>query len=60
MKPRKSLDQKKKATVNPKDPQKLRREKLHRELAEGYVANASQARGMADDFSHIDSSDLTP
>jgi hypothetical protein len=28
---------------------------LERELAEGYVANASQARETAEDFIHIDS-----
>lgn len=31
------------------------REKLEKELAEGYVANASQARQTAKDFSNVDS-----
>lgn len=34
---------------------KWRREKLEKELAEGYVANASQARETAEAFSHVDS-----
>jgi metal-responsive CopG/Arc/MetJ family transcriptional regulator len=34
---------------------KLRREELDKELAEGYVANASQARETAEAFSHVDS-----
>jgi mRNA interferase MazF len=32
-----------------------RREELENELAEGYVANASQARETAEAFSHVDS-----
>ena len=31
---------------------RLRREKLERELAEGYQANASQARRMAEEFAY--------
>ena len=34
--------------------QKLEREKLEKELAEGYLANAAQARGAAEDFRHVD------
>ena len=34
---------------------KWRREELDKELAEGYVANASQARETAEAFSHVDS-----
>jgi len=34
---------------------KLRKKELESELAEGYVANASQARQTAKTFSHIDS-----
>ena len=33
---------------------RLRRDKLEKELAEGYIANASQARQTAEDFSHVD------
>ncbi len=33
---------------------KLRRDKLEKELAEGYIANAAQARQTAEDFSHLD------
>lgn len=32
-----------------------RREELDEQLAEGYVANASQAREAAEAFSHVDS-----
>ena len=32
-----------------------RNEELEKELAEGYVANASQARETAEEFSHVDS-----
>ncbi|MFZ0888832.1 MAG: hypothetical protein WA005_10295 [Candidatus Binataceae bacterium] len=34
---------------------KRHREELEKELAEGYVANASQARETAEAFSHVDS-----
>jgi len=34
---------------------KRSREKLEKELAEGYVANASQARQTASEFSNVDS-----
>ncbi len=34
---------------------KCSREKLEKELAEGYMANASQARQTAKDFSNVDS-----
>ena len=34
---------------------KWRREELENELAEGYIANASQARETAEAFSHVDS-----
>ncbi len=34
---------------------KRRREELDKELAEGYIANASQARETAEAFSHVDS-----
>ncbi len=34
---------------------KLRKKELESELAEGYVANASQARQTAKAFSHVDS-----
>jgi metal-responsive CopG/Arc/MetJ family transcriptional regulator len=33
---------------------KWRREKLEKELAEGYIANASQARETAEAFAHVD------
>jgi hypothetical protein len=32
----------------------LRRQKLEKELAAGYIANASQARETAEDFAHVD------
>jgi metal-responsive CopG/Arc/MetJ family transcriptional regulator len=32
-----------------------RREELEKELAEGYIANASQARDAAEAFAHVDS-----
>jgi len=35
--------------------EKLHREKLAKELAEGYVANAREARHTAKEFSHVDS-----
>ncbi len=34
---------------------KWRREEFQKQLAEGYVANASQAREIAEAFSHVDS-----
>jgi metal-responsive CopG/Arc/MetJ family transcriptional regulator len=34
---------------------KWRREQLENELAEGYIANAAQARETAEAFSHLDS-----
>jgi metal-responsive CopG/Arc/MetJ family transcriptional regulator len=35
--------------------EKWHRRELEKELAEGYVANARQARAVAQDFSHVDS-----
>ncbi len=34
--------------------EKLNREELEKQLAEGYIANAPQAREMAEAFEHVD------